>query len=380
MTTFLAYGAPVRDPVLRHEVGEPIADPCIFIDQDGKRTVVGSAYEEDVLARREDVVDQFVSSQELGVVELEADAGFPHRLIGAEIVRRSLDRVGATSAVIPPSFPVVVADYLREKAVDLTVDAAAWDLRRRRKAPWELEAIERAQRAAETAMLTAAHMLRESEPTTEGHLRFEGEILTAELLREAMEAELLTQGAESNSILIQSGAGPMMGHAQGTGPILPNQTCIIDCFPRERKHGAFSDMTRTFVPGRPSQEVVDLHADCRAALEVALDALRPGASDAFRKVADFLNERGHPTKLHHQGGTVLKKGFNHSLGHGVGLEVHEAPDMGIRSDALVEGDVVAVEPGLYYEGIGGIRLEDTVIVTGDGAQHFTDPYPYDLEP
>ncbi|MDQ3987100.1 MAG: M24 family metallopeptidase [Actinomycetota bacterium] len=380
MTTFLAYEVPARDPVLRHEIGEPVADPCAFIDQDGKRTVVASAYEEDVFARREDVVDQFVSSQELGVVDLETDAAFPQHLIGPEIVRRALERVGATSAVIPPSFPVVVADYLRDKQVDLSVDAAAWGLRRRRKNPWELEAIERAQRAAETAMLAAVHMLRDSEPTMDGRLRFEGEIVTAELLREAMGAELLTQGAESDSILIQSGSGPMMGHALGTGPILPDETCIIDCFPRERKHGAFSDMTRTFVPGRVSQEIKSLHADCRAALEIAFEALRPGASDAYRKVAEFLNERGHPTRLHHQEATVLKEGFNHSLGHGVGLEVHEPPSMGIRSDALVEGDVVAIEPGLYYEGLGGIRLEDTVIVTGDGAQHFSDPYPYDLEP
>lgn len=380
MSALLAFDSPLRDPVTRHEVGEPVADPIAFIVHDEVTTVVGSVHEEEAFARRDDVVDQFLSDVDLGRLELEQEGSLSDDFLEAEILRRALAKLGVTSVVVPPTFRLLVADFLRENGIEVSVDADVWSLRRRRKNPWELEAIERAQRAAETAMLLAARMLREAEPTTDDQLRFEGEVLTAEIIREAMSAELLTQGAESDSILVQSGAGPMKGHALGSGPIRRNETIIIDCFPRERRHGAYSDMTRTFVPGRPSDEVRKLHAHCREALDIAFDAIRPGRSDVFAKVAEFFHDKGYPTKLHHRGPDRMKSGFTHSLGHGVGLEIHEPPLLGIRSEELVEGDVVAVEPGLYFEGVGNIRLEDTVVVTSDGAERFTDPYPYDLEP
>ncbi len=380
MSALLAFDSPARDPVTRHEVGEPVVDPIAFIVDEGTTIVVGSAHEEEIFARRDDVVDQFFSASELGSLELQQEGSLAPDLQEAEIVRRALAKLGISSVVVPPTFRLQVADYLRDRDVEVTVDAERWALRRRKKNPWELEAIERAQRAADTALLAAARMLREAEPTDEGLLRFEGEVLTAELVRETMAAELLTQGAESEGILVQSGAGPMMGHSLGSGPIRRNETVIIDCAPRERRHGAFSDTTRTFVPGRVTDEVRRLHADCRAALDIAFECLRPGRSDAFHKVAEFFQAQGHPTKLHHRGPERMRKGFTHSLGHGVGLEVHESPSLGLHAEVLIEGDVVAVEPALYFEGMGNVRLEDTVLVTPDGPRRFTDPYPYELEP
>jgi Xaa-Pro aminopeptidase len=380
MTTYLLYDSALRSPEVHHEVSEPVMDPVVFLEHEGKRVVVASIFEEETFSKREDVVDVFWSDQELGSNELVGDQSFNKNLIGSEIVLRALNRAGASSVVVPPNFRVLVADYLRSKGIEVEVDAEAWSLRRRRKTPGELEGIERAQRAAETAMLTAARMLREAEPTSDKRLRFEGEILTSELVREAMMAELLTQGAEAETILVQSGDACLSGHDPGTGPIRPNETCIIDCFPRERKSGTFSDMTRTFVPGRSSEDVQRLHRDCRKALAIALENIVPGSDKAFTLVADYFHERGYPTQLHKSTKGPLKEGFMHALGHGVGLEVHEPPNMGRRSDAFIEGDVVAVEPGLYFKGVGGVRIEDTVVVTDEGAEHFTDPYPYDLGP
>ncbi|MEA2447947.1 MAG: Xaa-Pro aminopeptidase, partial [Actinomycetota bacterium] len=259
-------------------------------------------------------------------------------------------------------------------------DPQVWMQRRRRKTPWELEGIERAQRAAETAMLTAARILREAERTNDGFLRFEGEPVTAELIRTAMTSELLSQGAESEDILVQCGDVALTGHDLGMGPILPDSSVVIDCFPRDRRTGVYSDMTRTFVAGDASDELKNLHAHCRRALEIAYESIKPGASDAFEKVAGYFASQGFPTQLTHTGPSDLSEGFMHSLGHGVGLAVHERPWMGRRSDAFLEGDVVAVEPGLYFAGIGGVRLEDTVMVTDTGVEFFTDPYPYDLSP
>ena len=123
-----------------------------------------------------------------------------------------------------------------------------------------------------------------------------------------------------------------------------------------------------------------MHAHVREALGVAFKALTPGSDDAFRKVCDFFHSKGYATQLHKKDKGAVKQGFTHALGHGVGLQVHDYPSMGRRSDKLVAGDVVAVEPGLYLDGVGAVRLEDTVLITQSGVEYITDPYPYDLSP
>lgn len=379
-TIFLAHDSPLRSPEVRHEIGEPLGDPVVFIEHEGRRVVAASTFDEPVLAVRDDVVDEVWTYDELGLDALLRDQSFPAWLIDAELMHRAVRRAGAHKVIVPASFAVLDADLLRDNGIEVVVDAKAWVGRRRSKQPWELEGIERAQRAADTAMLTAARMLRESDPTDDGLLRFEGEILTAELVREAMIAQLVSLGAEPQEIIVQSGRAALEGHALGSGPLVADAACIIDLWPRDRRTGVYTDMTRTFAPGTASEDARALHRHCRRALDVAYDNLRPGRADAFEKVCEYFTAQGLPTLAGWQGPDPLKEGFNHSLGHGVGLEVHERPWLGRRSEPLQAGDVVAVEPGLYFEGIGGVRLEDTVLVTEDGIQHFSDPYPYDLQP
>jgi Xaa-Pro aminopeptidase len=379
MTVFLLWDHVLRSPELRHEIDVPVSDPIAFIEHEGRRIVLGSRFERQIFERREDIVDEYWAEEELGAVELTQDASVPQERLGPELVRRALQRVGATSVVVPPGFAVLAADYLRAGGIEVRVDGDAWAARRRRKNAAELEGIERAQRAADVAMMTAARMLKTSEPTSDGRLRFEGEILTAELMREAMSAELVGQGAESEDIIIHGGVAWRGGHDPGRGPIAPGESCIVDVFPRDRRSGAYADMTRTFVPGHAAPDLRELHAHCRRALEIALEAIAPGRDDAFGRVTDYFDSQGLPTVKGDEGGEPPREGFIHGLGHGVGLEVHERPSLGRRSDKLIAGDVVAVEPGLYIDGVGGVRLEDTVLVTEDGPRHFTDPYPYDLE-
>lgn len=380
MSSYLLINDSLKSPEMRHEVGEAIMDDIVFLEHEEKRVVVGSILEESVFADREDVVDEFWNMHQFGADELMKDETFDPGFFYAEMALRALERAGIKRVTVPSSFRVREADYLRDKGIELDVDDDAWSFRRRSKTPWELEGIERAQRATDTAMLTAARMLREAEPTATGTLRYEGEILTAEWIREAMSTDLLGQGAESEEIMVHTGEACLNGHDIGRGPIQPDQSCIIDCFPRDRRTSVYTDMTRTFVPGTPSEELQRVHKHVRVALEIAYESIKPGTSDAHRKVSDYLHDQGFPTTLHHKGDGALTTGFFHSLGHGVGLDVHERPRMGRRPEAVVVGDVIAVEPGLYLPGVGGVRLEDTVLVTEDGVTHFTDPLPYDLEP
>lgn len=380
MTTYVLHGDALSSHELRHEIGEPILDTITFVEHDGKRIVFGGFLEEPILTKREDVVDEFVNVDALGAQDLVRDVSFSDTRIDTELLARAIEHVGSRAVVVPPSFPLLAGDYLRDRGIEVSVDEDAWIKRRRRKAPWELEGMERAQRAADVAMLAAARMLRDAEPTADGRLRFEGEILTAEWIGQVMVAELVNQGAECEEIIVHSGDAWTGGHDVGAGPILPQRSCIIDCYPRDRRSGAWSDMTRTFLPGGGSPDLQKLHRHCRDALDIAFEAIKPGRSDAYSSVADHFESLGFPTQRAHAGSGNPDEGFIHSLGHGVGLQVHEKPWMGRRSDVLAEGDVVAVEPGLYFKGVGGVRLEDTVVVTPAGPEHLTEPYSYDLSP
>ena len=216
MSTYLLHDDSMANPEMRHEVAEAIADPLLFIEHQGRRIVVGSILEQETFSRREDVVDEYWTHNDLGIEELMRDEGFPAHLLDAEMAVRAVAKLGVTDVVVPDTFRAGTADYLRDHGVTVAVDAPLWHDRRRVKTHWEIEGIERAQRAVEMAFLTAARMLREAEPTPGGQLRFEGEVLTAELMREAMESDIRSQNAEVDITLIQSGDACLSGHDPGT--------------------------------------------------------------------------------------------------------------------------------------------------------------------
>jgi Xaa-Pro aminopeptidase len=168
----------------------------------------------------------------------------------------------------------------------------------------------------------------------------------------------------------------------GSGPIGANIPIVVDIWPRDNGSGVFTDMTRTFVVGEVPDDVREWHRLCKEALDRALSEIRAGVDGKaiFDGTCEIFEAAGEPTQRTKEPGTPLVDGFFHGLGHGVGLEVHEAPGMGLLSDKkFVAGDVVTVEPGLYRQGYGGVRLEDIVLVTESGIENLTQ-YPYDLEP
>jgi Xaa-Pro aminopeptidase len=230
-------------------------------------------------------------------------------------------------------------------------------------------------------MAAARDVLRRAEPR-EQSLLVDGEPLTCERLKEEIEAAFSRHGVAAEDFIVSHGAQTAVGHELGHGPIAPGEPVVLDLFPRDRATGCFADMTRTFVVGEPDLELARYQMLCRQALDIAVSHIRPGVPgrDVHTAVCEFFHEHGFPTQLSKKPGEVLEDGFFHGLGHGVGLEVHESPSLGrTRGEELVAGDVLAVEPGLYRPDVGGVRLEDLVLVTEAGAETLTR-FPYELEP
>jgi Xaa-Pro aminopeptidase len=362
----LLVGGTTRSPEIRHEIAADIPDPVIWLERGGRPTVWATAVDLEPIRAAEAIAD-VRSADDLGYFDLRADRAVPE--LWAEMTRRALAAEGLARVLVPWDFPVRIADALRDATVEVTVDAETFAARRRAKREWELDGMRRAGAAAQAALLEAARLLRE-EPAG----------LTCERIRERMTTTLLAHGAESEEILIHAGAAMPQGHELGFGPIEPDLPVQIDCFPRHRASGMYIDMSRTWVPGTPSDAVRRHWQDCMHAYEVALASARPGVEDLYGRACDVLEARGHPTQRRPgEGRTQPDRGFRYSLGHGVGLEVHEAPSLNRRPDPLAEGDTIAIEPSLGYEGVGFVMVEETVEVTPDGGRHLLEPLPFGLE-
>ena len=363
---------------MRHEVPLGIPDPFLYAERDGDRHVVASSFE---LGRVSEVAPelQVLPLEEFGIDELYAQ-GLPREEIELEVILRAARRFGIEEAVVPGTFPLEVADHLRGNGIQVRADREHFVRRRRVKNDAELAGIRRAQRAAEAAMDAAREVLRSAERQN-GGLVVDGEPLTCVRLKIAVEQAFTANGAFADEFIVSHGAQTAVGHDMGSGPIAPNEPVCLDLFPRDRESGCFADMTRVFVVGTPSDELEEYHRLCREALERSVEAVKPGVagSELHRITCEIFEEHGYPTLLSKKPGEVLRDGFYHSLGHGVGLEVHEEPSLGRAPGELVAGDVIAMEPGLYRNGYGGCRLEDIVLVTEKGPEVLTD-YPYDLRP
>ena len=378
MTDVLVYADSMRSPELRHELPLAIPDPFLYVEHDGERHAVVVSFEID----RIEALGVGVKThplEEFGYDELLAH-GMTRDEAACEVAVRACRSLGLEAAAVPPTFPVELADHLRSHGIALEPARELFDTRRRVKNEFELAGIRRAQRGCEAAMAAACDLLRRAE-SSNGELTADGQPLTSERLKLVVEGVFGEHGLSAEEFVVSHGPQTAIGHEMGSGPVAPNEPIVFDLFPRDRESGCYADMTRTFVVGKPDDELVRYQELCREALDRSLEAIRPGVagSDVHRLVCEFFHEHGFPTQLSKQPGEVLREGFYHGLGHGVGLEVHEKPALGRGRDELLAGDVVAVEPGLYRQGFGGCRLEDLVLVTEDGAQNLTD-YPYELEP
>ena len=380
MATILLYGDTVRYPALRHEVPLDIIDPLLLAVRDGGGTAILTSSLEAARIAEALPDAEIVLLDEIGFYDLLAE-GVQRDEAELEAVLRAVKRWGIEAAIVPPDLPVAVADKLRAAGIVIEVDTKAVEARRRAKTAAELEGIRRAQRAAERGM-DAARALIKGATARDGLLQHEGEPLTAEAVRDAIRAECAAAGAPAPPDIMVVSLFAGGGHDPGSGPLPAGKPIEIDLWPRDEASGCWADMTRTFVgAGEVTDEVAELRDIAREALEAARAAARPGVTGRalYDAACDVVERAGHPTQRTRRPGEVLDHGFYFGLGHGVGLEVHEPPGLGLAGhDELVPGDVVAIEPGIEgIENIGGVRFEDLLLITEDGSETLTD-YPYDL--
>jgi Xaa-Pro aminopeptidase len=376
VTDVLIFADTIRSPELRHEVPVAVPDAFLYFERDGsRRAMLGSFEVERVSAAGIDAHPY----EEFGWDELVAK-GIPREEVDLELALRAVQDWGVSSAVVPSAFPLELADRLRAKGVELTVDRDFFLQRRRVKSKAELAGIRRAQRGADAAMAAARELLRGAEARN-GGIVVEGEALTCERIKLEIQRVFGERGLASDEFIVSHGPQSAVGHDMGSGPIAAGESIVIDLWPRDRESACYADMTRTFVVGEVSDELREYHRLVYDALQRSLEDVRAGVEgrSVFERVCELFHDAGQPTQLSKKPGEVLDSGFYHGLGHGVGLEVHEQPWLGRSPGKLVAGDVVTLEPGLYRHGYGGVRLEDLAVVTDDGCENLTD-FPYDLTP
>ncbi|MEM6820548.1 MAG: M24 family metallopeptidase [Verrucomicrobiota bacterium] len=355
---------------LRHATRFSVPDPIIWVEFGGTSYAILNALEID-RARKTARVDDCRDQSEIEVKLRSSSKGvIGHKEVATYFLKENEIR----DVEVPPDFPLVCADYLRKNGILVTVKSPFFP-KRMRKTDHEIKWITKGQRQAEAGLRRGIEIIKASSVGRGRHLRW-GEVrLTSERLRFEIDNAVRQAGGVPAHTIVACGKQSCDPHDMGSGPLKAEETIILDIFPHDAESGYFGDLTRTVVKGKASEAQRRLYQTVKEAQRLAIRSIRSGVDG--KKLQDSIREdfkmKGYPTEK--QKGRWV--GFFHGLGHGVGLEIHEAPR--IASGKLKSRQVVTVEPGLYYPGIGGIRLEDLVVVETSGCKNLTRaPFRFEI--
>ena len=347
-----------------------IGDPFIFLQQNGKRTLVLSDLEID-RAKKNAKADEFVMFSQLErEVQGKAKKAPPYEKVLAHFLRKW----GVKRAKVPANFPLGFANEIKRKGIALeTSNGLFWPAREKKTAE-EIRLLERALRITETGMKRGMEILKASKPGAGKKLKWSGKTLTSEILRAEIDSAILRAGGVPTNTIAAGGDQACDPHERGFGPLQANSLIILDIFPRDAKTGYWGDMTRTVVRGRASEQQRKLWEAVKAGQALALKRIKAGVDgmSVHKAITELFDRRGFPTEVRNG----RRVGFFHGTGHGLGLEIHEYPRL--QKVTLKAGQCLTVEPGLYYPGIGGARIEDVVIVEKDGCR-ILSKFPKQLE-
>ncbi|MBI3876312.1 MAG: aminopeptidase P family protein, partial [Verrucomicrobia bacterium] len=288
----------------------------------------------------------------------------------AQVINLILRERGLRSIHVSEKFPLGLAGQLRGLGISVRLHKGPCFPEREIKCAHEVKKISAAMLMAEVGLAEALHALKHSKVGRGGRLMYHNAPLTSEKLRSVIDTAIIQAGGLAAHTIVAGGSQACDPHERGHGQLRANEPIIVDVFPRSQKTGYFGDITRTFVKGRASEAVRKLYHTVALGQALAFKQLRVGARgrDVHQSVKEFFERQGYRTGR--QNGHM--EGFFHGTGHGLGMDIHESPRVGPNSrDTLRRGQVVTVEPGLYYPGIGGVRLEDVAFVTANGARNLT---------
>jgi len=359
----LIYAASETDADILYPTGFFAPDPFLFVQKGRTRILVMSDLELD-RARQQATVDRVLSWSKIAA-PLEKDG---RRAPAADVIARVLRRLGLRRVLVPQSFPLGLAQELDRRGIRLVLGPDPFWSERELKQPREVRAIEASLRAAEAGLLSGIEALRSCR-IRNGWLMRDGRRFTAEDLRSAVNTRMMADGYVPAHTICAPGDQAVDPHEGGHGPIRAHQPVVMDIFPRSEKTGYFGDLTRTVVRGRASFRLHELYAIVHEGVRLGHGMLKDGVEgmDVHRAIQALFQRQGYRTGV--KNGRM--QGFFHGTGHGLGLEIHEAPSIGKRPCVMRAGHVVTVEPGLYYLGLGGVRIEDVALVTKTGSRCLT---------
>lgn len=277
---------------------------------------------------------------------------------------------GIRSLIVPANFSALLADQLRAKGFGVQIKRDPFFAEREVKNNEEVRQIAESLRVAVLGLEAGIRALKRTKVGHDGYLYLNGAKLTSETLKTAVNTTIMAQGWLPSHTIISSGNQCVDPHHEGTGPIKANTSIIFDIFPRSQKNGYFGDLSRTVVRGRASERLKKIYATVQEGQQIGFDLIRDGINgkEIHEKILELFAARGFRTgKINGR-----MQGFFHGTGHGLGLDIHEAPRIAPVDATLKSGHVVTVEPGLYYLGVGGVRLEDVVLVQPNGNRNLTD--------
>ena len=356
----LIVAASETDPDMLYATKFFAPDPFIFLQKNGKRTLVLSDLEID-RGRKQAKADEFVMFSQLErEVQGKSKKAPPYEKVLAHFLRKR----GIRSAIVPSNFALGYAQELMANKIRVRATNGLFWPEREAKSEKEIEMIGRALRITETGLKRAIEVLKASKPGAGKRLRWSGKTLTSEMLRAEIDSTILRAGGIPTGTIVAGGDQACDPHERGFGPLYANSLIILDIFPRDAKTGYWGDMTRTVVRGRASDAQRKLWETVKEGQELALREIRAGVDGMkiHKAIQALFKKRGYPTEVR-KGKNV---GFFHGTGHGLGLEIHEYPRL--QKVTLKDRQVLTVEPGLYYPGLGGVRHEDVVVVTKTGCR------------
>ncbi len=358
--TRLIVAASESDPDMLYATRMFVPDPFIFLEQNGKRTIVLSDLEID-RGRKQAQADEILP---LSDFEREVQGTNKRAPAFEKVLSHFLQRRGVRSALVPANFPLGYAQELSRSRISLkTTNGLFWP-EREAKTEDELRLMRRALSITEKGMARAMEVLAACKARRNKRLDWFGRVLTSEILRAEIDSAILRAGGLPANTIVAGGDQACDPHERGSGPLSADSLIILDIFPRDAASGYYGDMTRTVVRGRVTDEQRRLWETVRDGQSLALKKMKPGVDGLklHNEIKQFFTNQGFPTEVR-DGRQV---GFFHGTGHGLGLEIHEFPRF--QKTVFKQGQVLTVEPGLYYPGLGGVRIEDVAVLTETGVR------------